>query len=303
MVVRVLLDQIGLPDSEVNLGKVELKRAITVAQTVQLKEALLQAGFELIVDKKAQLVERIKNVIHERVEIANPSQLKNSEYISGKLNYDYTYLANLFSQVTGTTIERYIIGQRIEKVKELLVYDELNLSQIAHQFDYSSVAHLSSQFKNVTGLTPSSFKQLKSQYQQMQQNEVLVFDQLSESFAWSLSSQQRQRYHQVLRGGFILVLTNSKKTILWASRSFLTLTGYQPIDILGKTPQFLQGPGTDPVTVRLIRKRLEQSQAAEAELVNYREAGEEYLCHLYIEPLRDDKGEITHFMAIEYETS
>lgn len=252
-------------------------------------------------DKKAQLIEQIKNVIHAMLETEQLPKTKNSAYISEKLHYDYTYLANLFCQVTGTTIEHYIIGQRIEQVKELLIYDELILSQIAYQLNYSSVAHLSTQFKKVTGLIPTFFKQLKGQYRQFQQDEELLFDQLSTSFAWFLSSQQRQQYHQALRSGCILLLTNPQKTILWASRSFLSLTGYQPIDVVGKTPKLLQGPGTDPITIGLIRKQLDQAQEVEAELVNYRESGEDYLFHLRIEPLRDDQGELTHFLAVGYD--
>lgn len=301
MIVQTILDQLGLPKCEVNLGKVELKEAITAEQHDQLKIALLQSGLELMDDKKAQLIEQVKNVIHDMLEADQLPKIKNSEYISEKLNYDYTYLANLFSQVTGTTIEHYIISQRIEQVKELLVYDELSLSQIAHQLNYSSVAHLSNQFKKVTGLTPTFFKQLKGQYRQIQPDEELLFDQLSQSFGWSLSSQQRQQYHQLLRSGSILLLTNPKKTILWTSRSFSTLTGYQPIDVLGKTPTFLQGPGTDPLTIRLIRKQLDQAKVVEVELVNYQESGQEYLCHLQIEPLRDDQGKLMHFLAVEYE--
>lgn len=304
MIVQATLDQLGLLESKVNLGQVELKETITAEQRDELKTALMQVGLELMEDKKAQLIERIQNVILDMLQEVNQwPKTKNSEYISDKLNYDYTYLANLFSQVTGITIEHYIIGQRIEQVKELLVYDELNLSQIAYKLNYSSVAHLSNQFKKVTGLTPSFFKQLKGHYRQIQQDEEPLFDQLSKSFAWSLSIQQRHRYHQSLRRGYVLLLTNPMKTILWASRSFLTLTGYQPINVLGKTPKFLQGPGTDPITIRLIREQLDRAQVVEAELVNYRENGEHYLCHLQIEPLCNEQGEATHFLAVEYDVN
>lgn len=163
MIVKSELDKLGLQYGAVDLGEVEVKVLITPEQRDQLKIGLSKSGLELIDDKKAMLIEKIKNVIVEMVHYADEMpKIKNSDYISDKLNHDYTYLANIFSEATGITIEHFIIAHKIERVKELLLYDELNLTQIASQLNYSSVAHLSTQFKKVTGLTPTFFKQLKS---------------------------------------------------------------------------------------------------------------------------------------------
>jgi AraC-like DNA-binding protein len=130
--------------------------------------ALLKSGLELMDDKKSVLIRKIKNVIVEVVHYSDePLTTKFSEFLSRELNLDYTYLANLFSEVQGTTIEKYFIAHKIERVKELLVYDELKLTEIAYLMHYSSVAHLSTQFKKVTGLTPSYFKQLKKKRRSM----------------------------------------------------------------------------------------------------------------------------------------
>jgi AraC-like DNA-binding protein len=147
----------------VDMGSVDIMENITAEQREQIRVALLQSGLELMDDKKAVLIEKIKNVIIEMVHYTD-DQLKTnfSEYLSEKLNHDYTYLANLFSEVEGTTIEKFIISHKIERVKELIIYDELNLTEIAWMMHYSSVAHLSNQFKKVTGLSPSHFKQLKN---------------------------------------------------------------------------------------------------------------------------------------------
>ena len=162
MKVQSELDKLDLHYSVVDLGEVEIKETITAEQHDQLKIALLTSGLELMDDKKAILIERVKNVIIDMVHYTDElPKHKNSNYISEKLDYDYAYLATLFSEVTGITIEQYIIANKIERVKELLLYDELNLTQIAYQLNYSSVAYLSSQFKKVTGLTPRFFKQLK----------------------------------------------------------------------------------------------------------------------------------------------
>jgi AraC-like DNA-binding protein len=163
MVVKSELEKLGLHYVVVDLGKVEIKETITAEQREQLKIALLKSGLELMDDKKAILIEKIKNVIIEMVHYSEePLKINFSDYLCEKLNYDYTYLANLFSEVTGITIEHYIIAHKIERVKELLIYDELNLTEISYRLNYSSVAHLSNQFKKVTGLTPTFFKQLKN---------------------------------------------------------------------------------------------------------------------------------------------
>ena len=162
MVVKAELDKLGLHYNSVELGEVNIREKISVKQREQFKKALLRSGLELMDDKRAVLIERIKNIIVEMVHYSDElPKIKTSEYISSKLKNDYTYASNLFSEVTGTTIEHYIIAHKIEKVKELLLYDELSLTEIADKLHYSSVAHLSNQFKKVTGLTPSHFKNLR----------------------------------------------------------------------------------------------------------------------------------------------
>ncbi|MVM37669.1 helix-turn-helix domain-containing protein [Spirosoma sp. HMF3257] len=162
MIVQETLDKFGIHHEAVDLGVVEVRDDISGVQHNQLKTALLASGLELMDDKKAILIEKIKNVIINMVHYTDElPKTNNSVYIQSKLDYDYTYLTNLFSEVTGVTVEHYIIAQKIERVKELLLYDELNLTQIAYKLHYSSVAHLSNQFKKVTGLTPSFFKRLK----------------------------------------------------------------------------------------------------------------------------------------------
>jgi AraC-like DNA-binding protein len=171
MVVKDELAKLGLHYVVVDLGEADVMESITTEQHDQLKSALLRSGLELMDDKKSVLIEKIKNVIIELVHYSEePLTINFSEYLSRKLNHDYTYLANLFSEVQGTTIEKFLIAHKIERVKELLVYNELNLTEIAYQMHYSSVAHLSSQFKKVTGLTPSHFKQLKEKRLNMLEN-------------------------------------------------------------------------------------------------------------------------------------
>lgn len=162
MMVKAELDRMGLHYGTVELGEVEVKDRVSNEQREELKTSLLKSGLELMDDKKSMLIEKIKNVIIEMVHYSDElPRVKNSEYIAEKLNHDYTYLANLFSDTTGTTIENFIIQHKIERVKELLLYDELNLTEISYKLNYSSVAHLSTQFKKTTGLTPTYFKSLK----------------------------------------------------------------------------------------------------------------------------------------------
>jgi AraC-like DNA-binding protein len=161
MMVKAELDKLGLHYGTVELGEVEIMETLTPVQIQQLSDGLKRSGLELLEDKKAVLVEKIKNVIIEMVHYADEQpDIKNSVYISQKLNHDYTYLANLFSETSGTTIEHFIIMHKIEKVKELLIYHELNLTEIAYKLNYSSVAHLSNQFKKITGLTPTYFREI-----------------------------------------------------------------------------------------------------------------------------------------------
>jgi len=162
MVVHEELNNLGIKHAVVDLGMVEILDDITRQQREILKENLLKSGLELLDDKKSILIEKIKNVITEMIHYAEEMPKENfSDYISEKLGYDYTYLANTFSEVKGITIQHFIIVNKIEKVKELLLYDELNLTEISYKLNYSSVAHLSNQFKKITGLSPSFYKQLK----------------------------------------------------------------------------------------------------------------------------------------------
>ncbi len=163
MAVKEELKKLGLHFIVVDLGEVEIMENISAEQREQVKIALLNSGLELMDDKRAVLIEKIKNTIIEMVHHTNDEIIKInfSDFLSKKLNHDYTYLANLFSEVQGTTIEQFIISHKIERIKELIIYDELNITEIAWKMNYSSVAHLSNQFKKVTGLSPSHFKQLK----------------------------------------------------------------------------------------------------------------------------------------------
>jgi AraC-like DNA-binding protein len=161
MVVKTQLEKLGLHYVDVKIG--EAIDDIQPEQLQQLNKALRKSGLLLMDDKKSILVEKIKNVIIELVHYKEEQIKVNlSDYLSEKLNYNYTYLANLFSEVKGITIEKFYLTHKIEKVKELIVYDELNLTEIAYRMHYSSVAHLSNQFKKFTGLTPSHFKKLKN---------------------------------------------------------------------------------------------------------------------------------------------
>ena len=166
MVVKEQLKKLSLHYTVVELGEVEIMENVSPAQLAEFKFSLLKYGLELLDDKKSILIERIKKVIVELIHYADePSKVNFSDYLSEKLNHDYTYLANLFSAVVGINIEHYIIMHKIERVKVLLVYDELSLKEISYKLHYSSVAHLSNQFKKITGLTPSYFKKSKENRQ------------------------------------------------------------------------------------------------------------------------------------------
>ena len=168
MVVKDELTKLGLHYTSVELGEADIVETLSPKQQEQFKDALVRSGLELMDDKKSVLIQKIKNVIVELIHYTEePLTVNFSVYLSGKLDYDYTYLANLFSEVQGITIEKFIITHKIERVKELLVYNELNLTEIAYLMHYSSVAHLSAQFKKITGLTPSHFKQLKEKRRSM----------------------------------------------------------------------------------------------------------------------------------------
>lgn len=162
MVVKQELNKLGLKYVVIDLGSVEVLEDITEEQRQELKKNLRKSGLELLDDKKSILIEKIKIVITEMIHYTDEVPKVNySDYISEKLGYDYTYLANTFSEVKGITIQQFIIIHKIEKIKELLLYDELTLTEISYRLHYSSVAHLSNQFKKVTGLTPTYYKQLK----------------------------------------------------------------------------------------------------------------------------------------------
>lgn len=162
MVVRDRFEQAGFSPLSVELGEVEIREDPAPDQLQQVTHDLQKLGFEIIDDRKSQLIEQIKNalitLIHHQEELPKTNL---SDFIAGKLHYDYTYLSNLFSEVEGTTIEKYFIAQRIEKAKELLMYDELTLAQIADRLGYSSPSYLSNQFRKQTGLSPSFYKSLK----------------------------------------------------------------------------------------------------------------------------------------------
>jgi len=162
LMVKHELEKLKIKYVAIDLGVVEILEDITCEQREQLKKNLLKSGLELLDDKKSILIERIKNVVVEMIHYSDElPEINYSDHISEKLGYDYTYLSNIFSEVKGITLQHYIIMHRIEKVKELLLYDELNLTEISYRLQYSSVAHLSNQFKKITGLTPSFYKQLK----------------------------------------------------------------------------------------------------------------------------------------------
>jgi AraC-like DNA-binding protein len=164
MVVKAELEKLGLQYAYVKIGEADVIGEVEPGQLETLKTDLKKAGLVLMDNKKSVLVEKIKSAIIELVHYREDQIKVNlSDYLSEKLNYDYTYLANLFSEVKGITIEKFYLTHKIEKVKELIVYDELNLSEIAYRMHYSSVAHLSNQFKKYTGLTPSHFKKLKKE--------------------------------------------------------------------------------------------------------------------------------------------
>lgn len=178
MLVKEELKKLGFHHFEIDLGVVNIHEKISDEQRVQLGKNLLKSGLELLENKKSILIEKIKNLIIEMVHYEDElPKVNNSDYISEKLGYDYTYLANIFSEVKGMTIQQFIIRHKIEKVKELLLYDELSLSEISYKLHYSSAAHLSNQFKKVTGLTPSFYKKLKQKRDQNLEN--LWFPRLS----------------------------------------------------------------------------------------------------------------------------
>ncbi len=162
LMVQEELKKLGLRYVEVDLGNVEIMEDITPEQRGKLEASLNNMGLELLDDRKGILIEEIKHIIIEQIHYSDSIlNINFSDYISEKMGMDYTYLANIFSEVKGVTIQQFIISNKIERVKELLIYDQLNLTEISYKLNYSSVAHLSNQFKKVTGLTPSAFKQLK----------------------------------------------------------------------------------------------------------------------------------------------
>lgn len=164
IMVKSELEKMGLHFTTVELGEVEIKEKLSSEKLNELKVALSKFGLELMEDKKSILIERVKNIIVEMIHYSDELPTNNfSHFLSEKLQYDYNYISTLFSEVKGTTIEHFIISHKIERAKELLIYNELTLTEIAFKLHYSSVAHLSNQFKKVTGLTPSFFKKMKHQ--------------------------------------------------------------------------------------------------------------------------------------------
>lgn len=162
LIVKSELEKMNIKHALVELGEVDIDEQLSSEKHEQLKNNLLAFGLELMDDKKGILIEKIKNIIVEMIHYSEELPVINfSHFLSEKLNYEYNYLSNLFSEVKGTTIEHYIIAHKIERAKELMIYNELTLTEIAYKLHYSSVAHLSNQFKKVTGLTPSFFKKMK----------------------------------------------------------------------------------------------------------------------------------------------
>jgi AraC-like DNA-binding protein len=162
LAVKQELKRLGLHFIVVDLGEVEIMEDLSEEKREELKTGLASSGLELMDDKRAILIEKIKDIIIKMIHHSDEIiKINFSDYLSEKLNHDYTYLANLFSEVQGTTIEHFIIAHKIERIKELIIYNELNITEIAFKMNYSSVAHLSNQFKKVTGLSPSHFKNLK----------------------------------------------------------------------------------------------------------------------------------------------
>ena len=163
MVVKAELEKLGITPLNIELGEVTIEKDLNASEKKQLELVLRDLGFELIDDKKSRYIEKIKSLIIKLIyEQNNDLKITLSDYLSQNVYHDYFYLSNLFSEIEGTTIEKYFISQKIERVKELLAYKELSLSEIAYQLNYSSVAHLSNQFKKVTGLSPSHFKNIRS---------------------------------------------------------------------------------------------------------------------------------------------
>ena len=164
MVVKASAEELNIPYSNVDLGFIEIDEKLSESVLEKFKAKLLKSGLEILDDKRSILIEKIKNVVIEMVHYADEFPKVNfSTYLSEKLGYDYTYLSNLFTEVKGTTIQEFIILHKIEKAKELIMYNEMSIADIAYNLNYSSAAHFSTQFKKVTGLTPSFFKKLKKQ--------------------------------------------------------------------------------------------------------------------------------------------
>ncbi len=161
-----MLTQAGYTVTAVDLGEAEIAESLTAKQLKETDRRLRQIGFELIEDHKSNMVKKIKNLIIELIYDQEPVQINLSDYLTARLPYEYNYLSNLFSEQENNTIEKFYIQQKIERVKELLTYNELTLGQIAYQLGYSSVAHLSNQFKKITGFTPGYFKTIKTHKRQ-----------------------------------------------------------------------------------------------------------------------------------------
>jgi AraC-like DNA-binding protein len=197
LAVKDELKKLGLHYIMVDLGEAEIMEDLSDEARESVKTALLSAGFELMDDKRSVLIEKIKNSVIEMIYHSNEIiKTKFSHYLSRKLNYNYTYLANLFSEVQGITIEQFIISHKIEKIKELLIYGELSISEIAWKMNYSSVAHLSNQFKKIAGLTPSHFKQLKEKKRRPIDeigNINIEFKSITEGIKWEAKKLEKTR--------------------------------------------------------------------------------------------------------------
>ena len=169
MIVRFELERLGIPFKKIEIGYIETDQLVSPEDLENIRQCLSKSGLVLMNNKKRILIERIKNVVIDMVHYSDGRlRINFSQYLSSKLNFSYTYLSNIFSEIEKITIEHFIIQHKIQRVKELIRYNELSLKEISWKLHYSSVAHLSCQFKKITGVTPSHFKMLEHNYSEMQ---------------------------------------------------------------------------------------------------------------------------------------
>jgi PAS domain S-box-containing protein len=263
MAVKEELKKLGLHFIVVDLGEVEIMENISDDQREQLKTALLYTGLELIDDHKAVLIEKIKTTIIEMVHHSDEIIKTNlSDYLSEKLNYDYTYLANLFSEVQGTTIEQFMIWHKIERIKELMIYDELTISEIAWKMNYSSVSHLSNQFKKATGLSPSHFKQLKDKRRNpIEKIGARTYGQFDSTFHDALSTMLKTKKSEDSQYARSLIEASLDPLVTINSQGKITDMNEATVNITGVTRENLTGTDffdyfTEPQRARAVYKEV-----------------------------------------------